>query len=411
MDSLVHFCYHCCIKRKFISVQKNISSFNQKGILMEIFRSIFATSHGLFLGLSGIIGIALLIFIHECGHFIMCKIFGVRTPTFSIGFGPKIYSKKIGQTQFSISALPLGGFVEIAGNAEIGQGEQKEALATDEGSFAVKPFYQKFFIMIGGILFNLIFAYLVFIFVFAAGLPKSEFLYPLNTVPTIDSIVEGSPAYKAGLKPGDKIISVDGTLLENSAPKFFEIVRQKAGTLIQMVIERSGNQETVSLQLDPPKEHIKTIKELGPGIIFTMTDVPGVSLFQAIKRGITLTNRYIVGTVLIFKYMVAKRDTSLVGGPIMMIKETAKSTAQGLKVLLLILAVMSISLAILNLIPLPIFDGGQILFFGIEAAIGRTLPEKARTIIHLTSWVLVMLLFVLITIKDIWRIVVQHLAK
>ena len=145
---------------------------------MEIFRSLFASSHGLMLGITGIIGIAFLIFIHECGHFIMCKIFGVRTPSFSIGFGPKLLTKKIGDTEFSISAIPFGGYVEIAGNAEIGQGDQKEAFARDEGSFAVRPFYQKFCIMIGGILFNLLFAYLVLIFVFAAGLPKSEFLVP-----------------------------------------------------------------------------------------------------------------------------------------------------------------------------------------------------------------------------------------
>lgn len=375
---------------------------------MEIFRSLFATSHGLILGLSGIIGIALLIFIHECGHFIMCKVFGVRTPSFSIGFGPKIFSKKIGDTNFSVSILPLGGYVEIAGNAEIGQGDQQEAHATDEGSFAVKPFYQKFLIMIGGILFNLIFAYLVFIFVFAAGLPKSEFLYPLNATPTIASIEEGSAAEKAGLLAGDKLLSAACTPIDNNVTKFFEVIRNQRCPSVDLVIEREGQQESKTLQLEQQKPG-KSISSLGYGIAFTMTEMPGESLLQAIKRGIAITNRYIVGTVLIFKYIVAKRDTSLVGGPVMMIKETAKSTAKGLKVLLLILAVMSISLAILNLLPLPIFDGGQILFFGIEALIGRALPEKARLIIHMTSWIAVMLIIILITIKDIWQLISQYL--
>ena len=160
---------------------------------MEIFRSLFTSSQGLMLGITGILGIAFLIFIHECGHFIMCKVFGVRTPSFSIGFGPKLLTKKIGNTEFSISAIPFGGYVEIAGSAEVGQGDQKEAFARDEGSFAVRPFYQKFCIMIGGILFNLIFAYLVLIFVFAVGLPKSEFLYPLNAIPKIETVEEESP--------------------------------------------------------------------------------------------------------------------------------------------------------------------------------------------------------------------------
>lgn len=382
---------------------------------MEIFRSLFVTSQGLFLGLSGIIGIALLIFIHECGHFIMCKVFGVRTPSFSIGFGPKIFSKKIGDTDFSISALPLGGYVEIAGNIEMGQGNQVEAHATDEGSFAVKPFYQKFLIMIGGILFNIIFAYLVFIFVFATGLPKSEFLYPLNATCVIESIEQGSAADKAGLKAGDKIISADGTgsatpIREPS--KLFEIIRNKAGSTINLTVERAGTQEAIVLTLDPKTESIKkSMSELAAGITFTMEDQQGISLWQAFKQGVNITNRYIMGTIAIFKYIVAKRDTSNVGGPVMMIKATAQGAAKGVKVLLLILAIMSISLAILNLIPLPIFDGGQILFFAIEAIIGRSLPEKARITIHLISWALVMLLFVLITIKDIWRIIAQYLPR
>jgi regulator of sigma E protease len=378
---------------------------------MEIFRSLFTTSHGLLLGLSGVVGIALLIFIHECGHFIMCKIFGVRTPSFSIGFGPKVYSKKIGDTLFSISALPLGGYVEIAGNAEMGQGNQQESSATDEGSFAVKPFYQKFLIMIGGILFNIIFAYLVFIFVFAAGLPKSEFLYPLNAIPTIAAVTEGSEADKAGLKAGDKILTVASISLNNDVKKFFELIKEKNYSAADLVIERAGQQEHISLPLTHNKEQIKSVSELASGIVFTMADVPGISLWQAIKRGINITNRYIWGTISIFKYIVSHRDTSSVGGPVMMIKATAQGAAKGIKVLLLILAMMSISLAILNLIPLPIFDGGQILFFAIEAIIGRSLPEKARMSIHLISWALVMLLFVLITIKDIWHIISQYLPK
>ena len=112
-----------------------------------------------------------------------------------------------------------------------------------------------------------------------------------------------------------------------------------------------------------------------------------------------------------FKYICSKRDTSAVGGPVMIIQQTAQGAAKGFKVFLLFLAIISISLAVLNLIPLPIFDGGQILIYGIEALIGKSLPDKARLAINLTSWGLVMLLFVYITIKDIWRIIAQYLPK
>jgi len=112
-----------------------------------------------------------------------------------------------------------------------------------------------------------------------------------------------------------------------------------------------------------------------------------------------------------FKYIFAKRDMSNVGGPVMIIKATAQGASKGLKVFLLFLAIISINLAILNLIPLPIFDGGQILMYGIEAIIGRSLPDKARIAINLASWGLIMFLFIYITIKDIWRIIAQWLPK
>lgn len=376
---------------------------------MEIFRSLFASSQGLILGITGILGIALLIFIHECGHFIMCKIFGVRTPSFSIGFGPKLLTKKIGETEFSISAIPFGGYVEIAGSAEVGQGDQKEALARDEGSFAVRPFYQKFCIMIGGILFNLLFAYLVLIGIFATGLPKSEFIYPLNAIPKIETLEAGSPAEKAGLKVGDLIISVNDTQLNNDTSRLLDILRENAGKTIRLTIERNGIGESIPVTLETKTIYGKTIGFLGTS--FSMVAVPGTSFIEAIKKGIRLANRYILGYMYMFKYIFCKRDTSAVGGPVMIIQQTAQGASKGLKVFLLFLAIISISLAVLNLIPLPIFDGGQIFIYGIEALIGRSLPDKARLAINLVSWALMIFLFVYITIKDIWRIISGYVTK
>jgi regulator of sigma E protease len=376
---------------------------------MEVFRNLFISSQGLFLGIAGILGITLLIFIHECGHFIMCKIFGVRTPSFSIGFGPKLISKKIGQTEFSISTIPFGGYVEIAGSAEVGQGEQKEAFARDAGSFAVRPFYQKFLIMSGGILFNFIFAYLVMVYVFACGLPKSEFLYPINAIPKIETIETGSPADKAGLKIGDLIIAANETALNGNTEKLLGILRDNGGKTISFLIERNGEQILLHVPLETKSAFGKTIGYLGTS--FAMVAVPGIPFIKAIQRGIELTNHYIVATICMFKYIFAKRDMSNVGGPVMIIKATAQGASKGFKVFLLFLAIISINLAILNLIPLPIFDGGQIMIYGIEAIIGKSLPDKARLVINLTSWGLIMFLFIYVTIKDIWRIITQYIPK
>src|SRR5271170_7782292 len=154
-----------------------------------------------------LIGVGFLIGFHELGHFLFCKLFNIHTPSFSIGFGPKLISTRIGDTDFSLSAIPLGGYVEIAGAAEVGQGEQEHAYSSDERSFARKPYYQKMLVMFGGIMFNLIFAYTAFIFLCSFGLPA--------TVPTIGTVQADSAAARAGLQSGDTIIAIDDFMVGN----------------------------------------------------------------------------------------------------------------------------------------------------------------------------------------------------
>lgn len=369
---------------------------------MEILRTLFSTTHGIFLLFAGIIGLSLLVLIHECGHFIMCKIFGVRTPSFSIGMGPKLWTKKIGETEFAISAIPMGGYVEIAGNQEIGQGEQKEAKARDAGSFATKAFYKKFLIMIGGILFNMLFAYGVLITIFAIGLPKSDIFYPFNATTTIEDIEKGSGAEKAGLLPGDHILSLGSVKIDNNAENFLKEIHGKEGSSVSLIYERNNIEQTA--EITPTKKSLLGKTIWVTGIKLSKKDTSGLPIIDAIKKGIYLTNKYIVLTVNAFKYMLVSRDTSSVGGPLMIIKATAEGASQGFSVFFFFLAILSINLAILNLIPLPIFDGGQIVLYGIEALIGRELPETIRNGIALVSWALLLLLLVWFSIKDILKI-------
>lgn len=359
-------------------------------------------SQNIFFILVGFLGMGFLIGFHEFGHFLFAKAFGIRTPSFSIGFGPQLISKKIGDTDFSLSAIPFGGYVEIAGAAEVGQGEQKEAHARDEGSFAVKPYYQKLLVMLGGILFNLAFAYFAMILLCITGIPQT----PLIQKPIISVVADGSPAQMYGLETGDRIIAVNTTDVNDSVPLLQSLIQPNPLKEVSLTIERNGEKREKTITLG---EQVINGKSLGMmGVEFDISETPAVSFGQAIANGITMTNTWIKNTIAGF-FTLHKNHGSL-AGPVMIVAMTTKAAAAGWKILILLLAIISINLAVLNLIPLPILDGGQILFYTIEALIRRPLPDKIREYIHLGTWIMFIILFVYLSAKDIYRLASPYIG-
>lgn len=373
---------------------------------MILLRSIAFLVQNIFF-LIGLVGINFLVGFHELGHFLFCKMFHIRTPTFSIGFGPFLASKKIGQTTFALSAIPLGGYVEIAGSAEMGQGEQKEAHARDEHSFAVKPYYQKLLVMAGGILFNLIFAYFALILLFMLGLPKTELLYPRNAIPVINAIQPESPAEKAQLAVGDRIIAIDDQKIEQDAMKAYKLVASMPGKETLIHVDRNGQEMDIPVTLESKQAGDNTIGSLG--VTFEITGTKGLGFTEAITEGIKLTNAYIVGTMYAFKNIFVKRDVSKMGGPLMIINQTVKAAGHSFGLFLFLLALISVNLAVLNLIPLPILDGGQILNYTIEAIIRRPIPIKIKEYIHIASWLLIMGLILYLSAQDLYKMVKSYL--
>jgi regulator of sigma E protease len=356
--------------------------------------SLASTSFYVFLG---IVGIGLLIGFHELGHFFFARLFNVDVPSFSLGFGPSLFKKKIGGTVYKISAVPLGGYVEVAGMAEVGQGEQKEALRRDSRSFSVKPYYQKMLILFGGIMFNLIFAYVCLILLFALGVPKSPLLLPLNTTTTLESVTPEGAAARAGLQAGDTITKVNNQDVD--VLKLLEKIQENSGKEVVLTLLRNGQEMTLPVKIDGWNPETKTRGRLGVG--FAMKDIAPRGLPQAVKEGISATNQLIKVTVRGLVTLVKSRSTEGAGGPIMIINQIMHGAQQGFKVWLLLLVLISINLAILNLIPLPIVDGGQILFYSIEALFRRPLPENVRLGIHYVSWILIMILIVYLSFKDL----------
>lgn len=368
-------------------------------MVMTSFPHLVAVFQQFFFILLGFLGMGFLIGFHELGHFLFAKLFKIRVPSFSLGFGPRLFTKKIGETEFCLSAIPFGGYVEIAGAAEVGQGDQKDAFATDKNSFAVKPYYQKLLVMLGGILFNLFFAYCIMILLFATGIPKT----PLMPNQQIISIVHpDSAAANGDLRIGDRIVSINEEKIGNNLQQIQQIIQPLALKQATVVVERDGQLMTKTIIIGSKEVESATIGILG--VEFDFLPTPPHSLIDAIKLGIAACNKWIMDTINGFTLLFSKTGVKKIGGPIMIIAMTVKSAAAGWQIYLLLLALISINLAVLNLIPLPILDGGQILFYSIEAIIRRPIPHKVREYIHIATAILFMILFIYLSINDINRI-------
>lgn len=349
----------------------------------------------------GVLGIGLIIGFHELGHFIFCKIFKVKTPSFSIGFGPRLITKQIGDTLFSISAIPFGGYVEIAGIQEVGQGDQKEATRRDEYSFSEKPYYQKLLILSGGILFNILMAYAILVLLFSLGAPKSPLLNDDAIPLVIGKVIPGLSAEKHGLQEKDKILAINEKTI-NSSLELHQAIKDIAGKEINVKLERAGDTIDTKLTVGSAQEGSHQVGKLG--IEFAPSFNAPVGLYTAIITSFTAVKQILVKTFNQYASLLKNKGYQSVGGPIMMISEVSKSAKHGFKIFLLLLVIININLAILNLIPVPILDGGQILFTTIEAIIRRPISETIRIGIHYVCWIAAIALTIYLSYKDILKL-------
>ncbi len=362
---------------------------------MTLFHSLLTLAGNLVSTVVAITGIGFLIGFHECGHFLFNKLFKVNVPSFSIGFGPRIISKKIGETDFAISAIPLGGYVEA-----------------DMASFNTKPYYQKLLILFGGIGLNFLFAYFAFCLLFLIGLPKTELLYPTNATTTIQEVLPDSNALKAGLQAGDTITGIQ--VLDQSTPiesgaHLLQVLKNMANVDATITVQRDGVLKNIPLTIGSRQFFGQTVGTLGA--VLKIEAQPGVSFFVAIKEGVKLTNTYIKTTFKAFVHMFSKRDTSNMGSPIAVISESIKGASKGFKIFLIFLAIISINLAILNLIPLPPLDGSRILLTTIETIMRRPIPDRIQEYIFIGGWLIILGLTLFLSARDIVRLLMPYLAS
>lgn len=346
-----------------------------------------------------------LIFFHELGHFIMARILGIGVSTFSLGFGPKILKHKWGNTEYALSLIPLGGYVALVGESDPAELPAGFSMAE---SFATRPAWQRLLVIASGPVANILLAWLLcWTLAYGWGTPVLQ--------PVIGGVNPDGPAAKAGIKPGDRIEAINGISV-SSWDEMADIIGRSDGKPMNLEIIRNEGenirQELIKLTLTADKSTRKTIfgeEEtawlIGVRAAQSIVTKPA-PFWEAAVAGARQTWEMVSLTWQSF-IKLAQRVVPLdqVGGPIMIAQMVGEQAHQGLAGLLALTALISVNLGILNLLPIPVLDGGQIVFCIYEIIFRRPLPLKAQEFATRVGLALLIGLMILATANDIWRLV------
>ena len=344
-----------------------------------------------------------LIFFHELGHFSVARFFGMGVSTFSLGFGPKLLKWQRGKTEYALSLVPLGGYVALVGETD--EAEIPEGF-TPEESFSLRPAWQRLLVVLAGPFANLLMAWLLYF-----GLAASVGTPVL--VPEVGSLQENSPAARAGLLPGDLILAVDGKDI-TSWDEMSAAIAESRGVPMDLTLERKedGRLTTVHISLAAERSTRKTIfgeeEEAwlvgvrSSGRVLTRPE----SISSAFVVGFEQTWKMIALTWQGFVKLIERVvPVDQVGGPIMIAQLVGEQAQQGLAGLLALTALISINLGILNLLPIPVLDGGTILFCLLELCFRRPVNRKVQEYAMRLGLTLLVALMLLATFNDVVRII------
>jgi regulator of sigma E protease len=348
-----------------------------------------------------IVVLGVLIFVHEFGHFLFAKLFRVQVLKFSLGFGPKVVGKTIGETEYLVSAFPLGGYVKMLGE---NPDEQDLDPELHEKSFAHKPVLKRFFIVLAGPLFNLLFSVFVFFIIYAfVGLPTAVD----NT--RVGQVNKKSPAMAAGIKPGDTILKIDGHATKGWED-VLEGVKNSGGKTLTLLLQRGDGQ--VEVHVTPAMEKVKNIFREVVGkryMIGIMRDeeiaYKHVDVWQAFKGACVQTWMFIYLTVLgLIKIIERIVPASDLGGPILIAQLAGEQMKAGWTNIISFTALLSVNLGILNLLPIPVLDGGHLVFLTLEAVRRKPLNERAQVVAQQIGIAVLGTLMVFVFYNDILRL-------
>ena len=371
-----------------------------------------------------VIILLVLVLVHEFGHFFTAKKFGIRVDEFGFGFPPKLFSWKYKETEYSFNLLPIGGFVKIFGEdmdeadlVEVGFLDKKENPEKIDlaRSLVSKPKYQQALVMFAGIFANFLLAWLLFSIGFMSGLPTSVGSEPkgytvADTHLVVVSVLANSPAEISGLKSGDKIISVksDDEMMQEINPDTFKSFIVSHGEKEVEFGYLRGKDKTINIIKIIP---IKNATDTNPSIGIAMDEIGVVKLpvLRALWEGLKLDWSVTKGTVLglytlIAEGIVGKGSFSSVTGPVGMVGIVGNAYQFGFVYLLSFAALISVNLAIINLIPFPALDGGRLLFLLIEKIKGSRMNPKFANTANMVGFAILIILMLFVTYHDVVKL-------
>jgi regulator of sigma E protease len=351
--------------------------------------------------------LTIVVFFHELGHFLVARACGIRVLTFSIGFGPELcgFNDRYG-TRWKLSAVPLGGYVKFFGDDNAASVPDKKAIAgmsvaERKYSFVAQPVAARSAVVAAGPIANFILAIVIFAGIFMVAGKQS-------TTARVDTVQAESAAAAAGFKPGDLVVAIDGSKIDSFAD-MQRIVSTSAGETLAIEVERGGVHLTLKATpaLKELKDNFGNVHRLGILGISRSTAAGDVKTehmgpFAAVAAGAEETWFVVDRTLSYIGGVFAGREAAdQLGGPIRIAQVSGQVATAGFAALMHLTAVLSVSIGLLNLFPIPLLDGGHLLFYGIEAARGRPLSERAQEVGFRIGLAIVVMLMIFATFNDI----------
>jgi regulator of sigma E protease len=340
--------------------------------------------------------LSILVLVHELGHFWAARAFGVKVEEFGIGFPPRATGIQRGGTFYSLNWLPLGGFVKLKGE----QGESQQ----DSDSFASLPIWKRLIILAAGVAMNFLVAIVLFSIGFIFGMPQAIDDGALNAAVRdekiqITGVYPQTPAEKSGLKPGDAILMLDGSKI-GAVTQVQEFMKTHEGKAVKIQVKRG--EEVIEKEVTPIRLTEAGIS--GIGITLHHTGIISYPFFQAWWMGVVTT--FVMTKTILVMLATALKNLAFDGfvGPVGIAAYTATATKLGYAYLLNLMAQISLSLAIFNFLPIPALDGGRALFAVVEKIRGRAMRAEIENIIHFLGFVLLIILLLVITFRDVTRL-------